>query len=53
MSERIAKKTIEDHKYLLDSVDNRAAIAFFAVVNRNQCLFEALKIYSEVQQRES
>ena len=35
MNEKIAKKTIEDHKYLLELVDNRAAIAFFAVANRN------------------
>ena len=48
MSERIAKKTIEDHKYLLELVDNRAAIAFFAVINRNQCLYEALKSYSNL-----
>lgn len=42
MNEKIAKKTIEDHKYLLEHVDNRAAIAYFAVANRNLCLFSAL-----------
>jgi hypothetical protein len=45
MNEKIAKKTIEDHKYLLESVDNRAAIAYFAVANRNFCLFAALKSF--------
>ena len=45
MNEKIAKKTIEDHKYLLELVDNRAAIAFFAVANRNQCLYAALKSF--------
>ena len=49
MSERIAKKTIEDHKYLLELVDNRAAIAYFAILNRNQCLFEALKTFLNQQ----
>lgn len=45
MNEKIAKKTIEDHKYLLEHVDNRAAIAYFAVANRNLCLFQALKSF--------
>lgn len=45
MNEKIAKKTIEDHKYLLEHVENRAAIAYFAVANRNQCLFAALKSF--------
>lgn len=45
MNEKIAKKTIDDHKYLLEQVDNRAAIAYFAVANRNQCLYEALKCF--------
>lgn len=43
MNDRIAEQTIEDHKYLLELVENRAAIAYFAVANRNQSLFNALK----------
>ena len=43
MNDRIASQTIEDHKYLLELVENRAAIAYFAVRNRNQSLFNALK----------
>ena len=35
MNDRIAEQTIEDHKYLLELVENRAAIAYFAVANRN------------------
>ena len=35
MNDRIAAKTIEDHKYLLELVENKAAIAYFAVANRN------------------
>ena len=30
-----AEQTIEDHKYLLELVENKAAIAYFAVLNRN------------------
>jgi hypothetical protein len=45
MTDRMAEQTIEDHKYLLELVENRAAIAFFAVANRNQSLFGALKNY--------
>ena len=42
MNDMLAKQTIEDHKYLLELVENRAAIAYFACVNRNQSLFFAL-----------
>ena len=45
MNDRIAEQTIEDHKYLLELVENRAAIAYFAEANRNQSLFNALKNY--------
>ena len=45
MNNRIAEQTIEDHKYLLELVENRAAIAYFAEANRNQSLFNALKNY--------
>ena len=42
MNDVIAKQTIIDHKYLLELVENRAAICFFACSNRNQSLFNAL-----------
>ena len=45
MNDRIADQTIEDHKYLLELVENKCAIAFFACVNRNQSLFNALIRY--------
>lgn len=45
MNDRIAELTIEDHKYLLELIENKAAIAYFAVANRNQSLFNALKNY--------
>jgi hypothetical protein len=45
MNDRLADQTIEDHKYLLELVENKAAIAYFAVHNRNQSLFNALKKY--------
>jgi len=35
MNDKIAEGTIEDHKYLLELVENRAAITYFAVANRN------------------
>jgi len=45
MNDRIAAQTIEDHKYLLELVENKAAICYFAVANRNQALFGALRNY--------
>ena len=45
MNDKIAQNTIEDHKYLLELVENRAAIAYFACSNRNQSLFVALRNY--------
>jgi hypothetical protein len=52
MNDRIAEQTIEDHKYLLELVENRAAIAYFAVANRNQSLFTALKNYFKAEIKE-
>ena len=49
MNDIIAQCTIEDHKYLLELVENRCAIAYFAAVNRNQSLFNALKKFHEEQ----
>ena len=45
MNEKMAQQTIEEHKYLLELVENKAAIAFFSVANRNQALFTALRAY--------
>lgn len=42
MNDLIAKQTIIDHKYLLELVENRCAICFYACSNRNQSLFNAL-----------
>lgn len=42
MNDIIAKQTIIDHKYLLELVENRCAICFYACSNRNQSLFNAL-----------
>ena len=42
MNDIIAKQTIVDHKYLLELVENRCAICYFACSNRNQSLFKAL-----------
>jgi len=57
MNDIIASITIEDHKYLLENVENRCAIAYFAATNRNQSLFMALKKYhiekNEVDDSES
>jgi hypothetical protein len=53
MNDVIAEKTIEDHKYLLELVENRCAISYFAAVNRNQSLYFALKKYhTEMKQKE-
>jgi len=49
MNDIIAACTIEDHKYLLELVENRCAIAYFAAINRNQSLFNALKRFHEEQ----
>ena len=46
MNDSLAEKTIEDHKYLLELVENRCAIAFFAVINRNQSLYNAMQQYT-------
>jgi len=46
MNDVLAERTIEDHKYLLELVENKCAIAFFAATNRNQSLFEALRSYA-------
>jgi len=55
MNDNIAKQTIEDHKYLLELTENRAAIAYFAVANRNQSLFNALRnfIKNEIQENKN
>lgn len=50
MNDTLAEQTIEDHKYLLEQVENKCAIAFFAVVNRNQSLYNALQKYSIVEE---
>lgn len=45
MNDKIATDTLNDHKYLLQEVQNRAAIAYFAAANRNLSLYIALKNY--------
>ena len=45
MNDELAEQTIEDHKYLLELVENKCAIAFYAVCNRNQSLYQALHKY--------
>ena len=52
MNDKIAMQTIEDHRYLLELVENRVAIAFFAVSNRNQSLFAALVKYCKDEEDE-
>ena len=52
MNDRIADQTIEDHKYLLEQVENKCAIAFFSCVNRNLSLFNALITYLTVLEQE-
>ena len=49
MNDSIAEQTIEDHKYLLEHVENRCAIAYFAAANRNLSLFMALRTFIEDQ----
>ena len=49
MNDMIALKTLEDHKYLLIEVQNRAAIAFFAAANRNLSLYSALKKHMDYE----
>ena len=45
MNDKQAVQTIDDHKYLLELAENKVAIAFFAMANRNQSLFNALSNY--------
>ena len=47
MNDNIAEEVLEDHKYLLHEVQNRAAIAYFAAANRNLSLYNALKKYMD------
>lgn len=49
MNDQIAEDTLEDHKYLLMEVQNRAAIAYFAAVNRNLSLYNALRKFIVTQ----
>ena len=50
MNDVIAEQTIEDHKYLLEHVENRCAISYFAVRNRNLSLYSALKrFFQEIE----
>ena len=49
MNDNIATQTIEDHKYLLELVENRAAIAYFACANRNLSLYFALRNYVKME----
>jgi hypothetical protein len=46
MNDILAEMTIQDHKYLLEQVENKCAIAFFAMTNRNQSLFNALQRFT-------
>lgn len=48
MNDALAKQTIEDHKYLLELVENRGAIAYFAVSNRNHALYQAMREYYDI-----
>ena len=45
MNDKAAANVIEDHKYLLETVENRCAFAFFAVQYRNQSLYDAMQKY--------
>ena len=49
MNEKMAKKTIEDHKYLLELPENKAAIAYFSAANRNQSLYGSLRNYFNIK----
>jgi len=54
MNDLIAEHTIEDHKYLLENVENRCAIAYFAVRNRNLSLYNALKrFFQEIERQKT
>jgi len=48
MNDKIADQTIEDHKYLLELVENKCAIAFFSCINRNLSLYNALVNYLNI-----
>lgn len=52
MNDQIAMRTLEDHKYLLLEVQNRAAIAYFAAANRNLSLYNALKKLEGLETKE-
>ena len=51
LSDKVAIAIIEDHKYLLESIENRCAFAFFAVQHRNQCLYEALQSFYRLKEK--
>ena len=52
MNDKIGDQTIEDHKYLLELVENKCAIAFYACVNRNLSLYNALTNYLTILESE-
>ena len=43
MNDSIARETLQSHNYLMNEVQNKAAIAYFAAVNRNLSLYNSLR----------
>ena len=51
MNDSLAEQTIVDHKYLLELVENRCAIAFYAVSSRNHSLYLALQRFYRYERK--
>lgn len=47
LNEKGALQAIEDYKYLLEANENRCAFAYFAILHRNQSLYDSLQRYFE------
>ena len=42
MNKKIAFKTVMDHSCLLETVENKVALTYFSILNRNQALYESI-----------
>lgn len=45
MEGHVALKTVQDHSCLLESVENKAALAYYAIYHRNQSLYEGIRTF--------
>ena len=52
MNKQNAQETIVNQKYLLELIENRIAIVYFAIKSRNQALFQVMCEYASQEKQE-